>query len=159
MFSLRGGAVLEPSDWTKSFHGRIGGNRSCGLVRVQRDVGTGSAASTQPKRRLHVRNTTVRLSEGAQMHWSDRGPRARVLDPRPIRLHLRSERQQGRHLSLRLDSNRDAVEMKLCVEAFRPGASHGRDRALFFNHTLAALAMQHPVCEGSRGQHGIDTWA
>lgn len=59
------------------------------------------------------------------MHWSDRGPRVRVLD----------------------------------LEAFRPGASHGRDRALFFNHTLAALAMQHPVCEGSRGQHGIDTWA
>ena len=55
--------------------------------------------------------TTVRLSQGAQMHWSDRGPCARVFVPRPIRLHLRSEKQQGKHLSLRLDANRDAVEM------------------------------------------------
>src|SRR5215212_8693846 len=37
---------------------------------------------------------------------------ARVLDPRPVCLHLRSERQQDQHLSPRLDANRDAVEMK-----------------------------------------------
>ena len=46
------------------------------------------------------------------MHGSDRRPRARVLEPRPVCLHLRSERQQDQHLSLRLDANRDAVEMK-----------------------------------------------
>jgi hypothetical protein len=37
--------------------------------------------------------------------------RARVFDPRPIRLHLRSEGPQDKHISLRLDANRNAVEM------------------------------------------------
>ena len=87
-------------------------NRSRRFVRLQRDVRTGSPASPQSKRRLHFRNTTVRLSKGPQMHGSDRRPRACVLDPRPVCLHLRSERQQDQHLSLRLDANRDAVEMK-----------------------------------------------
>jgi hypothetical protein len=45
------------------------------------------------------------------MHWSDRRAGARVFYPRPIRLHLRSERQQNEHLSLCLDSPRDAVPM------------------------------------------------
>ena len=38
--------------------------------------------------------------------------RARVYSTRGQCLHLRSERQQDQHLSLRLDANRDAVEMK-----------------------------------------------
>ena len=46
------------------------------------------------------------------MRGFDRRAGARVLDPRPVCLHLRSERQQDQHLSLRLDANRDAVEMK-----------------------------------------------
>lgn len=46
------------------------------------------------------------------MRWSDRRARARVFVPRPVRLHSRSEEQQDKHLSLRLDANRDAVEMK-----------------------------------------------
>src|SRR3954453_11252007 len=46
------------------------------------------------------------------MRGSDRRAGARVLDPSPVCLHLRSERQQDQHLSLRLDANRDAVEMK-----------------------------------------------
>ena len=59
-----------------------------------------------------LQEQTVRLSKGPQVHGSDRRPRARVLDPRSVCLDLRSERQQDQHLSLRLDANRDAVEMK-----------------------------------------------
>ena len=52
------------------------------------------------------------------MCGSDRGARARVFVPRPIRLHLRSEEQQDKHLSLRLDANRDAVEITMtCAKA------------------------------------------
>ena len=107
------GSFPTSSGWTEPiFYGRVRCNRSRRFVRLQRDVRTGSPASTQSKRRLHFRNTTVRLSKGPQMHGSDRRPRARVLDPRSVCLHLRSERQQDQHLSLRLDANRDAVEMK-----------------------------------------------
>ena len=54
------------------------------------------------------------------MRWSDRGARARVFVPRPIRLHLRSERQQDKHLSLRLDANRDAVEITIPTQGLSP---------------------------------------
>ena len=62
------------------------------------------------------RNATVRLSQGAQMRWSDRRARARVFVPRPVRLHSRSEEQQDKHLSLRLDASRDAVEITMTYE-------------------------------------------
>ena len=45
------------------------------------------------------------------MRWPDCRARACVFDPRPIRLHLRSEGQQDQNLSVRLDANRDAIEM------------------------------------------------
>jgi hypothetical protein len=45
---------------------------------AKRILRAGSPPSTQSKRRLHVRNTTVRLSQGSQMHWSHRRPRART---------------------------------------------------------------------------------
>ena len=54
---------------------------------------------------------------------------ARVFVPRSVRLHLRSEGQQDKHLSLRLDANRDAIEVTMIYEgieyAIRAGL--GRD--------------------------------
>ena len=106
MFNLRGRTVPAASGWAKtSLRRGVGGNYPCGLVCLQGNRRTGSSTTTQPKRRLHVRNATIRLSQGAQMRWSDRRASARVFFRRPIRLHLRSERQQDKHLSLRLDAN------------------------------------------------------
>ena len=62
------------------------------------------------------------------MRWSDRGARARVFVPRPIRLHLRSERQQDKHLSLRLDANRDAVEITMTYEGIKYAIRAGLGR-------------------------------
>ena len=62
------------------------------------------------------------------MRWSDRGARARVFVPRPIRLHLRSERQQDKHLSLRLDANRDAVEITMTYEGIEYAIRAGLGR-------------------------------
>ena len=62
------------------------------------------------------------------MRWSDRGGRARVFVPRPIRLHLRSERQQDKHLSLRLDANRDAVEITMTYEGIEYAIRAGLGR-------------------------------
>ena len=65
--------------------------------------------------RLLQRNQSGGFTSGTQLYdylKAHRRPRACVLDPRPVCLHLRSERQQDQHLSLRLDANRDAVEMK-----------------------------------------------
>ena len=50
------------------------------------------------------------------MRWSDRRARARVFVPRPVRLHSRSEEQQDKHLSLRLDASRDAVEITISLK-------------------------------------------
>jgi hypothetical protein len=50
------------------------------------------------------------------MRWSDRRARARVFVPRPVRLHSRSEEQQDKHLSLRLDASRDAVEITISMK-------------------------------------------
>ena len=46
------------------------------------------------------------------MHVTDRRAGARVRTLKASIFALRSERQQDQHLSLRLDANRDAVEMK-----------------------------------------------
>ena len=62
------------------------------------------------------------------MRWSDRGARARVFVAKPIRLHLRSERQQDKHLSLRLDANRDAVEITMTYEGIEYAIRAGLGR-------------------------------
>ena len=45
------------------------------------------------------------------MHWSDRRACARVFDPKANTFAFTIEGQQDKHLSLRLDANRDAIEM------------------------------------------------
>ena len=62
------------------------------------------------------------------MRWSDRRARARVFVPRPIRLHLRSEEQQDKHLSLRLDASRDAVEITMTYEGIEYAIRAGLGR-------------------------------
>ena len=62
------------------------------------------------------------------MRWSDRRARARVFVPRPIRLHSRSEEQQDKHLSLRLDASRDAVEITMTYEGIEYAIRAGLGR-------------------------------
>ena len=62
------------------------------------------------------------------MRWSDRRARARVFVPRPVRLHSRSEEQQDKHLSLRLDASRDAVEITMTYEGIEYAIRAGLGR-------------------------------
>ena len=64
---LRGRSFPVSSGRTEqSFYRRVGGRRSCGFFRLQRNIRTRSPASAQSKGWLHIRNSVVRLSEGAQ---------------------------------------------------------------------------------------------
>ena len=54
--------------------------------------------------------------------------RARVFVPRPVRLHSRSEEQQDKHLSLRLDASRDAVEITMTYEGIEYAIRAGLGR-------------------------------
>ena len=62
------------------------------------------------------------------MRWSDRRARARVFVPRPVRLHSRSEEQQDKHLSLRLDASRHAVEITMTYEGIEYAIRAGLGR-------------------------------
>jgi hypothetical protein len=94
------------------------------------------------------------------MRWSDRRARARVFDPRPIRLHLRSEGQQDKHLSLRLDANRDAVEMNrvscaACAQSAIAGAS---PRSSFMSGVVrhGPSPRAHRGAQRNAGQHSAE---
>jgi hypothetical protein len=62
------------------------------------------------------------------MRGADRRTSARVFVPRPIRLHLRSERKQDNHVSLRLDANRDAVEITMTYKGIEYAIRAGLGR-------------------------------
>jgi hypothetical protein len=62
------------------------------------------------------------------MRWSDRRARARVFVPRPVRLHSRSEEHQDKHLSLRLDASRHAVEITMTYEGIEYAIQAGLGR-------------------------------
>jgi hypothetical protein len=51
------------------------------------------------------------------MHWPYCRPRASAFEPRPLRLHLRSERQEQDYQALRVDTTGYAVAMNTGVKA------------------------------------------